>query len=212
MIPTPASRAAGSTLLERLEAEGVEDDLHRRDAGPRDRRERLVAGLDRDAVGGDAPLLDERVEVGEERVVLDHGGRRGVELHEVEPLDAEVLARAVGPLAEARRRVLGVLQRHAAPHLGRDERALAGVLGEHAADQPLAAAVAVDVGRVDERDAGRERGLERRDRVASPGHRPSRRRAARRRSRRTRRPARAAGSAVAPRSQPTGRAGDDARW
>ena len=133
---------------------------------PRDRGQRLVAGLDRHAVGGDAALLDERVELGEERVVLDHGGRRAVQLHEVEPLDPEVLARAVVPLAEARRRVLGVLLRHAAPHLRRDERPLTGKLREDAADQALAAAVAVDVGGVDERDAGLERGLDRLDAVA----------------------------------------------
>ena len=66
----------------------------------------------------------------------------------------------------ARRRVLGVLLRHAAPHLRRDERPLTGKLREHAADQALAAAVAVDVGGVDERDAGLERGLNRLDAVA----------------------------------------------
>ena len=75
-----------------------------------------------------------------------------MELHEVERLDAQVLARAIVPGAEVLERVvLGPLLDPAA-HLRRHEQVLAA-LGQKPADEPLAAAVAVDVGGVDERHA-----------------------------------------------------------
>ena len=166
MIPTPAVRCGGQHLLERLQPERVQDDLHRRDARSRDRGERLVARLDADAVGRDPPLGDERVEVVEQRVVRDHRARRTVQLHEVERREAEVLARAVDPRAEVARacssRAAGRARR---PIFVATNGRRVAEPRDDAPDDPLAASVAVDVGRVDEGDALGERGLERRRRV-----------------------------------------------
>src|SRR6478672_1368516 len=58
-----------------------------------------------------------------------------------------------------------------AAHLGRDHDALPGVAGQEAADDALAAPVAVDVGRVEERDPGLDRGAQHLHRVGL-GHVP----------------------------------------
>ena len=84
-------------LVERLEPERIQDDLDARDPRPRDGRQCLSAGLDRDAVGGDRPVRDEGVERVVGRVGLDDLAGRAVQLHEVEGVDSEVGAGAVGP-------------------------------------------------------------------------------------------------------------------
>jgi hypothetical protein len=75
-----------------------------------------------------------------------------VQLDQVERVHAEVAARPVVPLAEVRGDVVLGHLLDAAAHLGRHEDVTA--LGEEPADQPLTAAVAVDVGGVEEGDAG----------------------------------------------------------
>jgi len=70
-------------------------------------------------------------------MVLEHGGRRAMQLNEVEGVDAEVAARAVDPRPEVLRRVvLGTLF-VAASHLRRDDDAVPGPRGEEAADDLL---------------------------------------------------------------------------
>ena len=87
-----------------------------------------------------------------------------MQLHEVERVDAEVLAGAVGPFAELGKcEVLGLLG-FTAPHLGGDGEAVAGVVGEIGADELLAAAVAVDIRGVEEGDSGFDGSLEDRPR------------------------------------------------
>ncbi|QAY73036.1 MFS transporter [Agromyces protaetiae] len=157
--------SGGQHLVERLQAEGVEDDLHGRDVRPGDREERLLDGLDAHAVVRDRAVRDEGVERVEHDVVAVDGRRRAVQLHEVERGDAEVLPRAVGPRAEVLEDVVLGYLRHPPPHLGRDRHARVGVRGEPAADDRLAAAVAVDVGRVEHRDARGVRRVEHRERV-----------------------------------------------
>ena len=165
MIPTPASPRGGQHLVERLQPERVEDDLHGRHVRPRDRGERLLDLLHAHAVGRDRPLVHEGVERVEHPVVRVHRRRRAVQLHEVEGVDAEVRTRAVGPGAEVLERVVLGLLRHPPAHLRGDRDARVGVVDEPAADERLAAAVAVDVGGVEERDARRERGVEHGERV-----------------------------------------------
>jgi hypothetical protein len=62
---------------------------------------------------------------------------------------------------------------NAPAHLGRDHDRHLGVFGAETADQPLAAAVAVDVGGVEERDAGIDRRIHRRQRDAVVGLAPA---------------------------------------
>ena len=76
-----------------------------------------------------------------------------MELDEVERVHAEVLARPVDPAAEGVRRVLAHVERRPAADLRGHEEPLPGPLREELADDALGAAVAVHVGRVDERHA-----------------------------------------------------------
>ena len=150
----PGRRGRGQHRVKRLAAERVEDDLDGGDARMGDRREGLVTGLDRDPVGGDAVLSHQRVE----RVVDGAGGehrrRRAVQLDQVEAVDPEVGPRAVGPGTEVRQRVVLRLLIGPAAHLGGDHDGAARLLGQEPADDLLAAPVAVDVGGVEEGDAG----------------------------------------------------------
>ena len=176
MIPTPSAAASGQHLLQRLAAEHVEDDLHGGDVRPDDRLERLVDGLDGHPVGGDAALVDEHVEGVVGGLAAVHLRRRAVQLHQVEGVDVEVLARAVGPGAEPRERVgVGDVRVGAAAHLRRDGQAVVRAAGgQERADELLGAAVAVDVGGVQERHAGVDGGSEWRARDWPP-HRDERR-------------------------------------
>ena len=139
--------------VERLLPEAVEDDLDRGDRGTRDRGQGLGAGLDAHAVGGDAPLRDQRVERVEHRVAVVHVRRRAVQLHQVEGVDAEVCPAAIGPAAEARpgctprRRAAG----HAAPSSWRPRarrraaRAAAGRSRRSLRPSPYTSAVSMNV-------------------------------------------------------------------
>ena len=152
--PDPAARGLGEEHAGGALAERVEDDLHGRHVRVLDRLERLLDALDADAVGGDPPLADHRLQVLEDLRVVVEVGRRAVQLHEVERLHAEVLARAVVPRPEVLGRVVldGLVQ--APAHLRGDGDRLALALAQQASDQPLRAAVAVDVGGVEEGHAG----------------------------------------------------------
>ena len=153
MMPTPAAAAAGSTSLERLHPEGVEDDLDARDVGPGDRAERLVDRLDADAVGRDDLILDEPVQDVVRRVVVDDLARRAVQLHQFDPLHAEVAPGPVEPGPEVRLHVVGRHLLRTASHLGRDREARVRVRRDELPDEPLAAPVAVHISSVEERDA-----------------------------------------------------------
>src|SRR5262249_4219524 len=128
-------------------------DLHARHAGAGDGVQRLIHRFDADAVRGDALLVYESVECLEYLVAAIDGRRRAMQLDEVQGLDAQIAARAVGPGAEV---VEGVVLRpllDAPAHLGGDGQGVSGVGALPLADQLLAAAVAVAVGRVAEGDA-----------------------------------------------------------
>ena len=147
-------------LIERLQAECVQDDLDTRDPGAGDRGERLIGGLHTGAVGGDGAVGDEGVEGVVDGIRREHRGGRAVQLHEIERVDAEIFAGAVGPFAKLGKcEVLGHLS-FTAPHLGGDGEAVAGVVGEVGPDELLAAAVAVDIRGVEEGDSGFDRSLE----------------------------------------------------
>ena len=152
-------------------SEHVEDDLDGGDARVLDRLQRLLDLLDADPVGAHEAVLDQPV------AGLEHGGRvvrlprRAVQLDEVDDVDAEVLARALEPDAQV---LLGVVLHpllDPAPELGRDHERLVP-LAEQPADQPLRAAVAVDVGGVEERDPGVDGGVERVERLRVVGLAP----------------------------------------
>ena len=131
-------------------AEDVVDDLDGLDARVLDRLEPLLDPLDADPVVGEHPVGAQLVEVLEEsRAVVAVGGQ-AMELDQIEGGDAQVLAAPLRPLAKVRARVLGHVDGRAPSDLGGDDDALAGPLAEEAADQPLAASVAVDVGGIEE--------------------------------------------------------------
>src|SRR5690606_9715975 len=155
----PGPAGGGQHLVQRLEAEGVEDDLHAGHVGAADRGQRLLAGLHADAVGGDPLLFDQVVQGVEDGVVgVDRRGR-AVQLDQVDGVHAEVGPGAVVPGAEVVRVVdLGGL-RQAPSHLRGHGQAV--VLLEQAAHQAFTAAVPVDVGGVEEGDAGVHRGVQR---------------------------------------------------
>jgi hypothetical protein len=141
-------------LVEGLQPEGVQDDLDARDMRPGDRGQRLAGLLDAHAVRGDRAVRDQGVERVVHPVVLVDGGRRAVQLHEVERVLSEVRPRPVRPLPEVLERVrLGGLWQ-AAAHLGGDGERHGRVRRQEGADDALAAPVAVDVRRVEQRDAG----------------------------------------------------------
>ena len=110
--------------------------------------------------------LDQLVEGVVDGVALEHGSRRTVQLHQVERVHAEVAARAVGPGDEV---LADVVRRHLVEptaHLGRDGQRHVGVRRAEAADDLLAATVAVHVGGVEEGDPGLDGGAEHLERVA----------------------------------------------
>ena len=102
MMPTPAACAAGRTSSSGFRRNAFRMICTRRDVRPRDRGQRLGAGLDTDAVRRDAALVDQSVERVEDRVGGVDRRRRAVQLHQVDRVDAEVLPGAVVPGAEVR--------------------------------------------------------------------------------------------------------------
>jgi hypothetical protein len=166
--PDAGRRRCGQDLLEGLEPERVQDDLHARGARPRDRGQGLVAGLDAHAVGGDPVLLDEGVERVEDRVRGVHGGGRAVELNQVEPVDAEVGAGPVGPGAEVLEGVERGVEVDAAAHLGGHQDRRVRPLLEEAPDELLRASVAVHVRGVEEGHSRIDRSAEDGERVLFP--------------------------------------------
>ena len=92
--------------LERLEPEGVENDLDARDVWPLDRDQCVVDSLDADAVSRDRALVDEGVQAVVDLIGGEHFGRRAVQLHEVERVGLQVRARAIRPRAEVLERVV----------------------------------------------------------------------------------------------------------
>ena len=141
-------------LIKRLQTERVEDDLHVRDPGTRDGRERLLARLDRHTVRLDEAVLDQAVERIEQLVCGDDVGGWAVELHQVQGVDAEVLARPLGPAAESLFRVVLAQLVDASPHLRRDGDAVIGSRCEELSDERLRATVTVDIGGVEEGHPG----------------------------------------------------------
>ena len=77
MMPTPAPAAAGSTASSGLSRNMFRMICTLATRGPGDRGQRLLDGLDADAVGRDALLGDHLVECVEDRVVLVDRRRRG---------------------------------------------------------------------------------------------------------------------------------------
>ena len=156
----PARAAAGQQLLQGLAPEDVEDHLDGLHARVLQGGQPLGDGLHRDAVGGDRLLRDQRVEGVVDPLVGVDRRRRAVQLHQVEGVDAEVAAGPVDPGAQVLGRVLLRLEGVGAPAgLGGDERALRA-RGERLADALLRAAVAVDVGGVEQGHPGVEGGVQ----------------------------------------------------
>src|SRR5690606_11889479 len=65
---------------------------------------------------------DEAIERVEHRVVRVYRGRRAVQLHEVERVDAEVATAAIGPIPELLVHIVARDLFFAAPHLGGDRQ------------------------------------------------------------------------------------------
>ena len=94
-----------------------------------------------------------------------------MQLHEVHGVDAEVLARALEPAAKVLVGVETGIERRPPPELGRDDEPFCS-LTEKAPDQALRAPVPVDVGGVEERDPGIDRGMQRGKRLLLVGLAP----------------------------------------
>ena len=156
----PGAGGGRQQLLQRLAPEDVEDHLDRLHARVLQRGQPLGDGLDRDAVGGDRLLGDQRVEGVVHPLVGVDRRRRAVQLDQVEGLDAEVAARPVDPGPQVLGRVLGGLERvGAAAGLGRHERPVRPGR-QRLADALLRPPVAVDVGGVEQGHPGVEGGVE----------------------------------------------------
>ena len=153
-------------VLERLQPERIQNDLHAGQAGPFDGSEGLVTGFDAHPVGGDGSLGDEGVERIVDLVGFDHVGGRAVQLHEVQGVQAEVRAGPVGPGPEIGEGVVLRPLIDPAAHLGGHGDCGAGVaVSQEPADDLFAAAITVDVGGVEEGDAGVDGCREHRRRV-----------------------------------------------
>ena len=163
----PGFERRGKDPFEGLDPECVDDDLYRGHRRPGDRGERLVGCLHADAVGAHHSFRHERVEIVEHSVAVDDFAWWTVQLDEVEGVGAQVRPRAVGPGAEVRHRVVLQALTGAPTHLRGHERVEPRVGREELGDALLAAAVAVDVGRVEHRHAGLHRCLQ--DRLGGVG-------------------------------------------
>jgi hypothetical protein len=151
----------GEHPLQRLATEDVEDDLQAREAGPRQRRERLVDRLHRHAVRRDPAVVDQGVQGVEHTVVTEDRVGRTVQLDEVDGVDAQVAAAAVDPATEAVEGVGLCDVRVGTPtHLRGNQEDHVIALGPEPADDGLAAPVTVDVRGVQERHAGVDGGVQ----------------------------------------------------
>jgi hypothetical protein len=122
---------------------------------------RLVHGLDAHAVVADLPGAHQVVEDAEHLRPIVHLRVRAVELEQVDRVHLQVPQATINPPFEVLAAVaLGRLRRQAAARFRRHVDRLALALATEARHQPLAAPVAVDVGRVDEVGAGVDRGVE----------------------------------------------------
>jgi hypothetical protein len=101
-------------------AHDVEDDLDAGDTRMSDGRQRLVDPFHAHAVVGHDAVRDELVESGVDLASCIEGGRRTVQLDEVEGRHAEVLPTAREPVAEGLGRVVLDLLGNTPAHLGRD--------------------------------------------------------------------------------------------
>src|ERR1700722_6850097 len=153
--------------LYRALAENVEDDLDAGHAGIFDCLQSLFDPLYADPVIQDLALFHQRVETLENfRAIIEVGGRER-KLDEIERIDFQVFQAALDPGGQVRRGIAGdVLRRQPPARFGGDERPLAAPALQRARDQPFGMPVAIDIRRIDESDAERERFVERREGVA----------------------------------------------
>ncbi len=169
MMPTPASFAAGSTSSSGLSLNALKMIWTLATLG------RAIAVSASSTVSTLTPyarhdaLLHQQVEGVEHLVAREHRRRRAVQLDQVERVDAEVGAGAIGPGPEVVEREVRRVLLGAAAHLGGDQDVEVGPCTQVFADQLLASAVAVDVRGVEERHAGIGRTVEHGDRLVM-GH------------------------------------------
>ncbi|EGE55689.1 hypothetical protein RHECNPAF_8900105 [Rhizobium etli CNPAF512] len=144
-------------------AEDIVDDLDANDAGIFDRLQPVFDLFDADAIALDLAGLLQRVETIEDLGLIEHLTRRAVQLHEVEAVDGKVLEATVDETFEVCLGItFGDMWIEAAARLGGDHRALAATRLQHVGNDFFRAAVAIDVGCIDEGHAGIERGTQRR--------------------------------------------------
>ena len=161
-MPTCLAARLGQHLLGRLEPEHVEDDLQALDLGMAHRGERFLHGLDADAVVPELSRPHEVVEDAEHVRLAEQGGRRTVELQQIDGVHLEVLQAALDPRGQVLARVaFGRLGREPPAGLRGDPDRLARPLAPEPGHEPLAAPVAIHVRRVDEVHAGVNRGVQR---------------------------------------------------
>ena len=161
MIPTPAAAAAGSTRSSGLSRNALR--MICTDGDAAGGRWRVSAWSTVSTLTPYAAIEPSSTSASSASYVASSSidrRRRAVQLHEVERSMPRLRPRAVDPRAEVVGRVVLRHLLDAAAHLGGDREARVRVLGEEAADELLAAAVAVDVGGVEEGDARLRRRLE----------------------------------------------------
>jgi hypothetical protein len=175
-----AGRRLGEKRVSRLVPEHVEDDLHGLDVRMPHRHPGLVDGLDAHAVVADLARSNQIVQHAEHLATQVDGRRRTVQLQQIERIDAQVGEAVVHPGLKVLAAVpFGHLRGQPPARLGRHDQPFAGTLAEELADEPFAAAVAVDVRGVDERGARVDRRVERLhrllvvDRAPESANRPS---------------------------------------
>ncbi len=141
--------------------ENVEDYLHRLNTRVLDRLHRFLYPLDADAVVADFPRNLQGVEFAEQLGSVVDVGRRAVQLQEVEGVRIEIRQTAIDESLDVLAGVaVGSMGAETAPHLGGNNEVVAWPLPNEAGHEPLAAPVAVHIGRVDEADTGVDRSME----------------------------------------------------
>ena len=157
--PSPWRREAG---VRRLQAERIEDDLHRLHVRMLEGQQGLIDRLHAHPVVAHLARRHEVVQEAEHVVALVECGGRAVELEQIHRLHLEVPEAALHPRDQVLPGVaLHGLPGQAAAGLGGHEDDVAGPLPAQARDEPLAPTVPVDVGGVDEVGAGLHRGVKR---------------------------------------------------
>ncbi len=143
-------------------AEDVIDDLNAEHARIFDRLQRLLDQRDADAVSPDLPGFLQFIETSENLRSIENFGRRAMKLDQIQAFDAEVLQAAIDEAFEIGLGIaVGHMRAQPSAGLGRHHWTLTAARLQDIGNDLFRAAIAIDVGGVDEGHAGIEGGVQR---------------------------------------------------